>query len=72
MRNAAIVALTALFACGPAIAAPVALVYSMDHGFHETFAVGAALYAACLVLLGLASLVTHPVRVADGSEPAVP
>jgi len=55
-----------------AIAAPIALVYSMDHGFHQTFAVGAALYAACLVLLGLASLVAQPVRVADAPEPAVP
>jgi hypothetical protein len=55
-----------------AIAAPVALVYSMDHGFHQTFAVGAVLYAACLVLLGLASLAAQPIRVAAGTEPAVP
>jgi hypothetical protein len=55
-----------------AIAAPLALVYSMDHGFHQTFVVGAGLYAACLVLLGAASLVAQPVRVPEATEVVVP
>jgi hypothetical protein len=55
-----------------AIAAPVALVYSMDHGFQATFIVGAGLYALCLVLLGAASLVAQPIRAAGTPEAATP
>jgi hypothetical protein len=43
-----------------AIAAPVVLAYSMDHGFEQTLLVGAALYLACLALLGAVSLVRAP------------
>ena len=50
-----------------AIAAPVALVYSMDHGFQATFAMGAVLYLACLALLGAASLIARPVRVSEAA-----